>query len=108
MAKITGPLMSISASGSIGKVLGFRATPSGAVVARCPAPYPQNTPNMLLNQKRMRDARATFKELNIIDAADWQALGMKYRMSAWAEFFKEYQAQNIMHPAAPLIPALYL
>ena len=104
MAKIKHPLHSISASGTIGGAISFRATARGAVAANTPQPYAQKSSAQLANQQRMSEARAAFKTLSTADRGHWQTLASKYRRSAWACFFAEYQYQFTQTPNMPLIP----
>jgi len=104
MAKLVGPLHSLSASGSVGKMHGFRTTKAGAVCARVPSPYKQHTPNMLTNQQTMRDARSAFLSLSVMDLTRWQARATAIRLGLWQTFFTEYRYQRIAPPAMPLIP----
>lgn len=108
MAKVFAPLHSLAASGSIGKVISFRATSKGAVVTSKPQPYRQSSPAMLENQQRMIDARATFKALSAADRNHWNALATARGRTPWFSFFTEYQIQFIQAPGAPLIPAPFL
>jgi len=108
VAKVRNPLHSISASGSIGESLSFRATRGGSVAAHKPKPYPQSSPNMIANQQRMVAARAAFIALSPTDLQHWQATADARGRPVWLEFFFEYQIQFITAPGAPLIPQPYL
>jgi hypothetical protein len=63
MAKITGPLFSRAASGTIGKKIQFRATPSGAVALRTPTHTPSAT-----------DAQKEHRERYAAECGNWQAM----------------------------------
>lgn len=108
MAKIKNPLMSISAAGTIGKTIAFRATKSGSVAAMKPHCYCQQSPNELLNQQVMKNARAAFLTLDTADKADWKKLEIARLMPSWNLFFTEYQTQQITPPNMPLIPEPFL
>ena len=108
MARVVNPLFSLSASGSIGKMITFKQTPGGAVVTRKAEPYKQQSENQLLNQQTMHSALAAFKTLSTTDLARWRAVAVKKGISAWAEFFFEYHVQSVVHPGMPLIPAANL
>jgi hypothetical protein len=106
MAKVSCPLHSISASGSIGRVLSFRACQNGSVATRKALPYAQISTIEKLNQQRMKDAQAAFKLLSPADLQRWQTLVAGTGKSAWVYFFKMYQTQNIDPPNTPLIPEI--
>jgi len=106
MAKIFAPLHSVSASGSIGGVLTFRASRQGSVATKKAQSYRQVSQNELLNQGRMIDAKASYLLLSEVDRARWAALAAPYGFSGWVYFFKMYQTQNIDPPNAPLIPEI--
>jgi hypothetical protein len=108
VAKVTNPLHSLSASGSIGGVVTFRNTNNGAVVTNTPRPYAATTPAQLIQQGRMKAARTAWGALNAADLRNWRKVGKKYGRSAWASFFTEYQFQNVTAPGAPLIPEVNL
>ena len=105
MAKITGPLMSLSASGTVGKIAAFRATKGGSVCAMKPDRYAQNTQAMLVNQQRMKDARASFSNLSTEDLGYWKLAAEYKNMEVWPFFFAEYNFQYVQAPDAPLIPS---
>jgi len=104
LAKVFGPLHSISASGTVGHAVSFRATTAGAVVTSKARSYQQNSSAQLANQQRMLDARDAFRTLDSTDLTDWRAVGLARRCSAWAAFFAEYQYQYVQAPGLPLIP----
>ena len=104
MAKITSPLMSLSASGTVGKIAAFRSTKGGAVCALKPNPYAQNSAAMLANQQRMRDAHTAFLTLTEQERGWWQQVADARQYGLWPAFFAEYNYQMIVAPAMPLIP----
>lgn len=108
MAKITHPLHSLSASGTIGRAVSFRATKSGSVATAKPKTYAQTSAAQLLQQQMMRDARAAFLTLTTADKNKWHAVAVVRRSNTWATFFAEYCYQNIIAPAMPLIPEAVL
>ena len=104
MAIVKQPLHSLSASGSIGGAVSFRATAGGAVCTMKAKKYPQQSTAQLTNQARMQAARVAFRGLATADRNLWQLLATKYRRSAFACFFAEYQYQVVQAPNVPLIP----
>lgn len=104
MAKVTNPLMSISASGTVGKIAAFRTTKGGFVCALKPKSYAQNSIAMLINQQRMSDARTSFKTLSDQDRGLWQQVATYRNYNLWPAFFAEYNYQMIVYPNMPLIP----
>lgn len=108
MARIKNPLFSLSASGSIGKVVAFRATRFGSVCAFSPSSYSQNTENMLINQQAMINARSAFNTLSVVDLASWASRANAINKDVWPCFFSEYRLQRVTAPNMPLIPEAHL
>jgi len=108
MAKIINPLHSLSASGTVGKIASFRATIGGAVCTRKARKYKTTTPLQEENKQRMRDARKAFLHLSTTDRIFWQQRATALKGAVWPIFFAEYQFQNVIAPAFPLIPEPYL
>lgn len=104
MAKVTNPLHSLNASGTVGKLAAFRSTAAGSVCAMKPDSYRQASAAQLENQQMMIDARAAFLTLSPADLGHWNARAAAIHNTAWPTFFAEYQCQQIVAPNMPLIP----
>jgi hypothetical protein len=105
MAKITAPLFSISASGTIGKKVTFRATKHGNRAGKPPVPSPSATIPQQFNRQQMRDAAVTWYLLDQPDRDEWQLYGAPVDRSGWVAFFTEYVIQQCQPPEFPLVPA---
>lgn len=104
MAKVTGPLLSLAASGTVSGLVSFRMGRKGAEVTKKPHPRTPPTTQQTIERQRMRDARTAFKALSNADLANWQAWATFKGRPVWMAFFAEWQAQQIEAGQAPLIP----
>jgi hypothetical protein len=102
--KVKSPLYSLSASGSIAAILTFKPVGGNSIVTKKILRKHYETDAQRKNRQRMRDAVASFNSLSSSDRELWDALGSKYKISGWFQFFKEYQDQNTQAPNAPEIP----
>lgn len=108
MAKIIHPLHSLSASGTIGRTLSFRATRGGSVATSKAKSYPQTSDAQIAQQELMIAARAAFLTLGPEDLNLWRAVAVARRSNTWTAFFAEYNYQNVVEPDLPLIPEAML
>lgn len=108
MPKVTGPLFSFSASGSVAKVLTFRTTRHGFVVQRTPQNIVSRTEWQLIERQTMRDAAAAWAALDANDRQIWNSNSLPTIRSGWMSFFMEWKAQRIQPGKFPLIPSHYV
>lgn len=104
MAKTKGPLFSLSASGTIGKLISFRMGKTGPEVTKKPHPKTQPSEQQAIERQRMKDARAGFLTLSGEDLTNWQALATVKNRPTWNVFFQEWQRQQVEAGQMPLIP----
>lgn len=105
MAKLRGPLMSISATGSIASLLTYRATRTGSVVQRPPIPRAPPTFPQTSERARCAATAANWRTLDAAARAPWDALATARGSSPWITFFTESTIQQIVPPDLPLLPA---
>lgn len=105
MARITGPLFSLAAAGTVGKTLQFRRSAEVQLVQLHPYQPPSASDLQVICRDRMRAARAAWLALSDGDRTLWHYIAHKRRLTDWVCFFAEYQYQNIQAPGAPLIPS---
>lgn len=108
MAKVTGPLFSFSASGSINRKLTFRNNERYFVAQRPPVPTGPASPWQLTERQSMKDAAAAWASLSNTDRAIWGNSELPTIRSAWMSFFMEFKTQRVKAGAVPLIPAQYI
>jgi hypothetical protein len=104
MAKTTGPLFSLAASGTVGKLISFRMGKSGPEVTKKPHPKTQPSAQQAIERQRMKDARAGFLTLSVEDLGYWQELATVKSRPVWLVFFQEWQIQQVVAGQMPLIP----
>jgi len=105
MTKLRGPLMSISATGSIGRTITYRATRWGARAQHHSVPRAAPSTAQLAERQRRRDAGATWRALDAPTRAKWGALAAANLRNPWIVFAGEYVLQQCSPPDTPLIPA---
>lgn len=71
MARTKGPLFSLKASKSIGKVITYQGRPTGTAVYKKPTPTDPKTASQLLMRQYMGEARTAWKELSQTDQDAW-------------------------------------
>lgn len=108
MPKVTGPLFSINASGSVAGLLTFKNTAHGFVAQRTPHGHDSATTWQLIERQSMRDAAAAWKTLDPALKTIWGANALPSIRSAWMSFFLEWKAQQITPGNLPLIPSQYI
>lgn len=106
MAKVQGPLMSISASGSVGKILTFRACRRGSVVQLLSAPTGAPSAAQQSERARMQDARAAYRALTAPERIEWQTLAIARALPAWPLYWQEWQFQHSAAGRPPRIPTM--
>jgi hypothetical protein len=105
MAKVTSPLMSINATGSIGGVLTCKKVNGISTIRKKAGRRPCNSIPQEAEKQRMRDARESFTALSDEDLTLWGYIATKRKLSSWVTFWAEYQNQRVIAPDAPLIPS---
>lgn len=105
MAKIQGPLFSVSAAGTVGKVLQFRRLRGCAVVSFPTVPAAPPSAPQIAERARCSDAAAAWRDLGDDERYLWIALATTHNLNPWLEFFREWQRQRIVAPALPELPA---
>jgi hypothetical protein len=108
MPKVTGPLFSIAASGSVAGLLTFKQTTHGAVCTVKPANDRTRTTRQATERDRMKAAAVAWHGLDNDTRTIWQSNSLPTIKSAWMCFFHEYVAQQIIAPNLPRIPGTFL
>jgi hypothetical protein len=105
MAKITGPLFSIAASGRIGPVLCFRTANSRTTAIRAPIPSGGPSPPQIAERARLATCATAWRGLDDDTRSLWDAFALTELRNPWISFSREYILQQCAAPALPLIPA---
>ena len=104
MAKLQGPLFSISASGTVAALLTYRATPAGPVAQLRPVPRTAASFAQRSERDRCAAYAALWRTLNTDEKAPWLALAVARRSSPWIAFHNEATVQQTVPPSRPLLP----
>src|SRR3990167_4561487 len=71
MAKLIGPCLSLSASGSINKTISFQKRPSGFCGLKKTVPFDPKTINMQRSRVISQLGRSKWKQLSVEQQQDW-------------------------------------
>lgn len=104
MAKISGPLFSFGASGTVGKVLTFNQSDRRAVARKKPAASTSATPMQLTMRADFVAAAKAWRALDSVDRAAWIALAAPTARPAFAKYYLEWAAQRSTAASPPQIP----
>lgn len=129
MAKISGPLFSVAASGSVGALTFSRQIqPVKSDSTQQPKTHiarakPKKssippTPDQLACRAKCRAAAAAWAALTMPQRADWKNLGITTHRAGqgntalnckngWPVFLQEWIIQHITTPSTPMLPARY-
>lgn len=105
MARIKGPLMSITASGSLAGTLVFRQTARGAQAQAMPTSQPPATPAQAACRADFKAAADAWRTLDAETRADWQTVAAVRHRSARQFFLAEWRVQHSTPENLPRIPA---
>lgn len=106
MAKLTGPAMSFSASGSLGRALVFRTTARGAQAQRAPGRTTAPTPAQVRERADFAAACEAWRTLAAETRQDWHdAAAIRHRASRQF-WLAEWRIQRATPDRLPMIPAL--
>ena len=104
MAKISGPLFSFGASGTVSKVLTFNQSNTTPTARKKPARSNSSTPMQLTMRAEFSDAAKAWRALSPTDRAAWIALAAPSARPAFAKFYLEWAAQRSTLATPPYLP----
>lgn len=104
MAKISGPLFSFGASGTVGNMLTFNQSLSRPVARRKPSGYAPATPAQAIQRDAMSAAAVAWRALSTPTRAEWIALTNGRANTAFSKFFLEWTAQASTPGVPPYLP----
>lgn len=105
MAKIQGPLFSVSASGTIADTATYRATARGAIAQMPPIPKTAANANQRRERARFALALVGWQALDATARANWVSAGLAFGMAAHKLYTREYINQRCQGTEIPSIPA---
>lgn len=108
MPKVTGPLLSITASGTVAGLLCFRHTKAGPVVQKKPAGHNSRSQWQGLERDSMQAAAAAWRTLDPRIKTIWGNNSLPTSRSAYMSFFMEWKVQQVQPGDLPLIPSIYI
>ncbi len=104
MAKVSGPLFSIGASGTIADLLTFNPSQQATVVRLRPAHYPPPTTPQQIIRQRMKDAATAWATLTPTERAEWALIAANSGKLPFAKYLIEWNAQSSTLANPPNIP----
>jgi hypothetical protein len=105
MARVVGPLYSVTASGTLGKNLTFLPGVTTHTVRFKPSRPLNRTTAQQLHGARVADCRASWRQQSPATRTDWSARAVFMHLTGPALWFREWFSQNIYPPSTPAIPA---
>lgn len=107
MAKIQGPLFSVSASGTVANTATYRATPRGTIAQMPPIPKTAANANQRRERARFALALVGWQAIDATARAEWIAAGLAFGMAAHKLYTQSYINQRCQGTDIPLIPAKF-
>lgn len=104
MAKVTGPLFSFAASGSIANLLTMEQRAHGTTARRKPISTGNPTAPQVAERTRCKDAAAAWKITTAPIKQEWRTLAQTRQKPVFAVYLQEWNAQHIAALGAPQIP----
>jgi hypothetical protein len=105
MARVKGPLLSLSASGNFRGLMEFRTGGGTTVVCGTRTPPGYRTPNQRAQAERFRQAKDAWNGLTALERAGWRDAAIGTGLSGYKLFLSEWFTQRITPPGLPVPPA---
>ena len=103
MAKVKGPLFSLSASGAFNGIVEYRTTGGQTIAAGIKAYVPPRTPAQAAQTNRFKDAVGGWRTASPEQKAAWNAAAPA-TTTGYRYYLSEYILQNVQPPGHPLLP----
>lgn len=104
MAKVSAPLFSLGASGTVGDVLTFNQSNTAPVCRRKPTGYKPATIPQAVCRQRCSDAAAHWRSLDAPSRAEWVAVAALSGANVFTKYLLEWNAQGSTPAAPPFLP----
>lgn len=106
MAKTTAPLFSVSAAGTIGRLVTFRRVMIGGVAQVRPMTPAPPTQRQAEHRALMAAARLAWRDLDATTRAAWIVYANHIGLPSFATYCREWFTQRPASPADLLLPAI--
>jgi len=104
MPKVTAPLFSLTASGTLDHKITYMNTQTRQVVRyNVRQPLKRSTLQQA-HGARVADCRTAWRQMTPAAKVEWRSMAAILHMTGPALWAREWFAQNIFPPAAPLVP----
>ena len=104
MPKVTGPLFSLRASGTLNGALTFGTQQGRNIVRQRVTPKDPRSAGQLAQRARVALAATAWSSLDAITRAAWQTAGAAAAMNGYSYFCQQWHIQDITPPYFPTIP----
>lgn len=105
MAKITGPLFSFGASGTIARTITFRGSRRGSVANHRQQHRKPPTPQQLSERNSLITCAAFWNAADSAYKSTWSSIAQNHRIPVFPQFFSEWKRQQATPSTPPqLIP----
>ena len=105
MAKVFGPLFSLTASGTFRGFMEFRTRTGDVIVGSPKSVKPPRSPAQRAQAAHFQTAVETWRELPEADRGPWKTAGASRNLSGYQLYISEYLIQGITPPGQPQLPS---
>lgn len=104
MPKVTGPLFSVTASGTLGKTLTYQNKAGGHVVRTPPSHTPPHNENQEAHKALVRFMIRAWSGLDDYTKSLWNQRGPAFGMSGFKLWWRQWFLQNSNSESYPTLP----
>lgn len=106
MPKITAPLFSLTAAGTIAGLITYRTNGRAQIAQANRTEQPTRTPRQARHRTLFLRAANAWHEVPAETRTKWRDLAVRQTLTAWNLYLREYLAQNVIEGQQPIIPNL--
>lgn len=104
MAKVQGPLLSVSASGALARLVCYEARGGASVVRKSPKPTAPASAAQMAERQKAKDAASAWNALDPTERAEWFSLSSAQGIPPFARYLHEWHAQASTPAQPPFVP----
>jgi hypothetical protein len=104
MSSVQGPLLSLTARGTVGGVIVYRTSARGTTVSRSPSRTPPPSAAQTARRERYRNAVAEWRTLDSTERQAWKDAAGSTNLTGYNVWIRQYLLQNITPPGRPNLP----